>query len=67
MSDDWITTQEAIELSGYHPIYMRVLLREKKVKGKKFGRTWQVNKRSLLEYIENAQNSTDNRYGAKEE
>lgn len=66
MDESWITTEEAVKISGYHPIYLRVLLRESKVMGKKFGRVWQVHKPSLLKYIENAKKSDDKRYGAKD-
>jgi hypothetical protein len=33
---DWITTQEAVELSGFHPEYIRRLVRQ----GKKHGSVW---------------------------
>lgn len=49
--DDWITTGEAAELSGYHPVSLRRLLLAGKVKGKKFGEVWQVSKQSLLVYL----------------
>lgn len=66
MADDWITTHEAVEISNYHPIYLRTLLREQRIRSRKFGRTWQVSKSSLLDYIEKAQKSSDKRFGAKE-
>ena len=65
MSSRWITTDEAVEISKYHPIHMRRLLRQKKIRGRKFGRTWQVSKASLLDYIKQSQSSTDKRRGAK--
>ena len=48
---DWITTSEAAELSGYHPVTLRKLLLSGKVKGQKWGREWQVSKVSLLAYV----------------
>ena len=27
MADDWITTRQAVELSGYHPDHLRRLIR----------------------------------------
>jgi len=48
---DWITTSEAAELSGYHPVTLRKLLLSGKVKGQKWGREWQVSRASLLAYI----------------
>jgi len=65
MEETWITTDEAIKLSGYNPIYLRTILREGRIEGRKFGRVWQVNKASLLKYIEKAQKSEDGRYGSK--
>jgi excisionase family DNA binding protein len=51
MAEDWITTLEAAKVSNYHPEHIRELLREGKVKGKKFGTIWQVSRKSLLEYL----------------
>jgi hypothetical protein len=47
----YVTTQKAVELSGYHPVTLRVLLGAGKVKGKKWGQVWQVDKNSLLAYM----------------
>ncbi len=52
MADDWITTNEAADLSGYHPDYIRKLLQSGRLNGRKFGPVWQVNKAELLVYIE---------------
>ena len=51
MTDQWITTTEAAQISGYHPERIRELLRENHVKGRKFGTVWQVDRQSLEEYI----------------
>ena len=51
MAEEWLTTQEAADLSGYHPERVRELMREQKVKGRKFGIVWQVDRESLLGYI----------------
>ena len=47
----WLTVQEAAELSGYHPDYVRQLVRSKKVNAKKFSIVWMVDRSSLLKYI----------------
>lgn len=52
MDDEWITTPEAAEQSGYHPEYIRKLMREGKIEGRKFGIVWQVNRQSLIAYLE---------------
>ena len=51
MAQDWITTAEAVTLSGYHIVTLRKLLLAGKVKGKKWGREWQVSRISLLAYM----------------
>jgi excisionase family DNA binding protein len=66
MAEEWLTTEQAAELSGYHPVYLRGLLREGKIKGRKWGPAWQVNRKSLLAYIEAAEVSDDRRRGPKD-
>lgn len=66
MIDDWITTKEAVELSGYHPDHLRRLIRGGEVVARKFGIVWQVSKQSLLAYVESAKRSDDKRRGPKE-
>ena len=58
---EWITTNEAAELSAYHPDYIRKLLQQGKLEGRKFGTVWQVNKRDLLAYMERMQIQGDRR------
>lgn len=65
MTDDWITTKEAVELSNYHPDHLRELIREGKIEARKFGIVWQVSKKSLLDYIDAASKAGDRRWGAK--
>ena len=65
MTEEWITTSEACKISGYHPYYLRELLREGKIEGKKFGTIWQVNRTSLLAYIMDADKSQDGRRGPR--
>lgn len=61
----WITTTEAIEISGYHRVYLYDLIRAKKVKARKFGTLWQVDHDSLLAYVNAASESDDRRHGAR--
>lgn len=63
---EWITTREAAKLSGYHPVYLRELIRDGRIRGQKFGIVWQVNRQSLLAYLQDAEKSTDKRRGPKE-
>jgi excisionase family DNA binding protein len=49
---DWITTSEAARLSAYHAEHLRELVREGKIRGQKFGTTWQISRTSLLAYVQ---------------
>ena len=63
MTEAWITTEEAVELSGYHIVHLRRLLRSGAINGRKFGPVWQVSKSSLLAYLQTASDSSDKRRG----
>lgn len=51
MAEDWITTREAVELSGYDANYIRVLIRGGRIKAKKVFVVWLVSRRSLDAYL----------------
>ena len=53
--DDWITTAEAAELTGYHRNHILRLLEGGKVKAQKWGIQWQVSRSSLLAYVRNVE------------
>lgn len=63
--DDWITTQEAAAISGYHPVYLRELIRTGKIKSQKWSRDWQISRKSLIAYMQSATKSEDKRRGAR--
>lgn len=65
MATNWITTTEAAKLSGYHPERIRELVREQKVRARKFGIVWQVSSESLSAYLKAAKESGDKRHGPK--
>jgi len=46
----WITTQEAANLTGYDQTYISRLLRKGRIKGVKPGHDWLVNRDSLLTF-----------------
>ena len=48
--NEWITTKEAAELTGYDVTHVRWLIREERVLGHKFGRDWMVNRKSIQDY-----------------
>ncbi len=49
--EDWLTTYDAVRISGYELDYIRKLVRAKKITGRKWGQSWQVNRASLLEFL----------------
>jgi|CXWL01.1.fsa_nt_gi excisionase family DNA binding protein len=65
MAETWISVTEAASLSGYHPEHLRELIREGKVKARKFVTVWQIDRLSLQAYIRAAEKSGDKRRGAK--
>ena len=48
--EEWLTVNEAAELSGYHPEHIRRLIRPGAIMAKKFSIVWMVSRESLLEY-----------------
>ena len=62
---DWITTEEATQLSGYSDQYIRRLIRQEKLTAEKKGGQFWINKQSLLDYIQAAQEADDKRHGPK--
>ena len=49
--EDWLTTYEAVRISGYELDYIRKLIRAKKIAGHKWGQSWQVSRISLLAFL----------------
>ena len=50
--DEWITTEDIAQYTGYNQEYIRRLLRTGKVHGKKWGREWMVDRDSFLKYMQ---------------
>ncbi len=65
MNDNWLTTNQAAKLSGYHVNYIRQLVRAKKLIARKFGPVWQVSEQSLFDYLAQADQVDDKRHGPK--
>ena len=51
MEEDWITTLDAAQITGYNVEQIRRLARTGKITSKKWGKEWMIDKTSLLEYI----------------
>jgi hypothetical protein len=62
---EWLTVQEAAKLSGYNAEYLRRLMRDEKIKYRKFSFLYQVNQKSLLDYLKRAESVIDKRYSPK--
>ena len=62
---DWISVEEAAELSGYTEEQLRRLIRTQQISASKKGGQWWVDKKSLLAYIKDSQQSSDKRRGPK--
>ena len=60
-----ISVQVAATYSGYCPQYLRRLLRNSSLEGIKIGQMWLIDKDGLDLYVEQAQASTDQRFGPK--
>jgi hypothetical protein len=48
----WITTAEAVKISRYTGYHIRYLLNTGKIEGQKFGEVWQIDRASLLDYMD---------------
>ena len=51
-AEEWITTTDARTLTGYNAEHIRRLVRAGKIKAKKWGKEWMVERNSLLAYVE---------------
>jgi len=48
----WITTQEAAELTGYSSELFRMLARKGAIKAQKLGRDWLLSREAVLDHLE---------------
>jgi phage antirepressor YoqD-like protein len=63
--EEWLTVREAAKLSGYNAEYLRRLMRNEKIKYRKFSFIYQVNQKSLIDYLKKAGSVIDKRYSPK--
>ena len=61
MAEEWLTTRQAAEVSGYHPDHIRRLVRAKQIKAKKWGQAWMISRDSLLDYLQQSEASGQKR------
>jgi excisionase family DNA binding protein len=50
MLDNIIGTAEAAEILGLSPDHVKLLCRQGKIKSKRIGKTWVIDKTSLIDY-----------------
>jgi excisionase family DNA binding protein len=62
---DWITASEAAELSGYHPEYIRRLIRRNRVYAEKKGWQWWIDRDRFREFVDDQKASEDPRCGPR--
>ena len=64
---DWIglSVQEAAEKTGYHPEYLRRLIRQGKLDAEKLGAMYLIRADSLQRYVEAMKDVDDARAGPK--
>lgn len=65
IDDEWLTTEQAAELSGYHVNHLRRLIRAGVIRARKLSFLWLVHRQSLLDYMAQAEQSEDKRRGPK--
>ena len=65
IDDEWLTTEQAAELSGYHPEHLRRLIKRGDVEARKVSIIWLISRRSLLEFVAQARQSEDKRRGPR--
>jgi len=46
----WLTTEEAAEILDYHPEGIRMMLRDGRLAGKKYGNVWFVDEDSVRDF-----------------
>jgi hypothetical protein len=59
---DWLTVKEAATQSGYHPEYIRYLIRSGLIMARKVITVWLVDSKSFRAYLDSAQDSKDGRH-----
>jgi len=62
-TNEYITVRSAAEFSGYNQQYLRRLLREGVFRTKKIGQIWLIDQRDIIDYLNDAKQSKDQRFG----
>ena len=62
-TDEYITVRTASQFSGYNRQYLRRLLRKGVFRTRKIGQIWLIDKREFKDYLMEANQSKDKRFG----
>ena len=62
---DWISVEEAAQVSEYHPNYIRRLIRQGHIQAIKKGPMWWIDKISLQSYVDEMNRLGTSRFGPK--
>jgi hypothetical protein len=62
---DWISVEEAAEMSGYNAEHVRRLIRSKLIVAQKKGAMWWVDQQSLMTYRDASTKTNDRRRGPR--
>ncbi len=67
MATGWISSQEASDLSGYHPEQIRRLVRQGKIKAERKGAMFWIDRAAFLRFLQETHKtgSKDRRYGPR--
>jgi len=57
---EFMTTQEAAKLLGFHVKRIPTMVRNKTLQGVRFGRAWLVSRKSVQEYLEKTKGMSKN-------
>jgi hypothetical protein len=49
--EEWLSVNDAVKLSGYHPEHIRRLVRQGAITAKKFSIVWMISREALLAYM----------------
>ena len=63
---EYITVRSAAEFSGYNQQYLRRLLRKGVFRYRKIGQIWLIDQRDFKNYLKEANQSKDKRFGPQD-
>jgi len=65
LTGNYISVLAATQSTGYNAHYLRRLLRKEKLQGIKIGQLWLIKQKSLQDYLQQIELTSDQRFGPK--